>query len=97
MSLYWDGGARCWRQYAVYIHYGLPNDGGPGGTGRIRSRSLQHLTGPQQSATDTIMRARRRDPQGSSRVEPSTTVNSDVTVPHGRSSRPDDGADRRRV
>ena len=29
VSLYWDGYTRCWRQYALYIHYGLPNDGGP--------------------------------------------------------------------
>jgi hypothetical protein len=28
VDLFWDGATRCWRQYRVWIHYGLPNDGG---------------------------------------------------------------------
>jgi len=29
VALFWDGYTRCWRQYQMWIHYGLPGDGGP--------------------------------------------------------------------
>jgi hypothetical protein len=29
VGLYWDSYTRCWRQYKLYIHYGLPGNGDP--------------------------------------------------------------------